>query len=110
MGDVLMMPVRWTDDRLDDLAKRVDEGFEKADKAFERLELAVGGIRDNEVKGLKRKLDEAHRLAGEREEQAQERAREERDRTTGLRYVLIGVAGTVVAGIMSSGVYILVVH
>jgi hypothetical protein len=43
---VVMMPREtWTDARLDDFAKRVDERFDSVDKRFDRLEADIREIR-----------------------------------------------------------------
>jgi hypothetical protein len=52
----------WTDERLDDLTKRVDKGFEQVDKRFEhvdkRFEEVKGEIRDLriEISGMQRTM------------------------------------------------------
>jgi len=41
-----MMPrENWTDDRLDDLSKKVDEGFDRVDKDIRELRGEVKGLR-----------------------------------------------------------------
>jgi tetrahydromethanopterin S-methyltransferase subunit G len=38
---VMMPREKWTDDRLDDLNKKVDDGFKKMDEQFSRLDKKI---------------------------------------------------------------------
>jgi hypothetical protein len=48
----------WNDDRLDEFRERVDDGFAKVDKRFERLELKV----DEGFAGVNTRFDALQRL------------------------------------------------
>jgi hypothetical protein len=48
----------WNDDRLDEFRERVDDGFAKVDKRFERLELKV----DDGFAGVNGRFDALQRL------------------------------------------------
>lgn len=48
----------WNDDRLDEFRERVDDGFAKVDKRFERLELKV----DEGFAGVNTRFDAMQRL------------------------------------------------
>ena len=43
---VMMPRERWTDERLDDLNKKVDDGFAKVDARFDRLEGRMDALTD----------------------------------------------------------------
>jgi hypothetical protein len=50
---VMMTPREtWTDERLDDLNKKVDEGFKKVDARFDRFETRM----DNDIRELRRMM------------------------------------------------------
>jgi tetrahydromethanopterin S-methyltransferase subunit G len=67
--DVMVPEERWTDDRLDDLNKKVDDGFEGVDKRFDKVDARFekvegkieGGIKElrSEMSG---RLDKVDRL------------------------------------------------
>jgi hypothetical protein len=40
-----MQRVAWTDERLDDLARRMDAGFERADRSFDRVDRDIRDLR-----------------------------------------------------------------
>jgi tetrahydromethanopterin S-methyltransferase subunit G len=44
---------RWTDERLDDLNKKVDDGFAKVDRRFDRLETRM----EMQFSGLNQRFD-----------------------------------------------------
>ena len=46
----------WTDERLDDLARRMDAGFERVDRDIRDLRGEIGGLR-HEMGGLRRDID-----------------------------------------------------
>jgi hypothetical protein len=48
----------WNDDRLDEFRERVDDGFAKVDKRFERIELKV----DEGFAGVNNRFDALQRL------------------------------------------------
>jgi hypothetical protein len=54
---VMMPRERWTDERLDDLNKKVDNGFAKVDKRFDRLEGRFDARMDKEFGELNQRFD-----------------------------------------------------
>jgi hypothetical protein len=46
------MRVNWTDDRLDNLSKQVDERFKQVDHRFDRVEADVRGLRGDTDRGF----------------------------------------------------------
>lgn len=40
-----MYRMAWTDERLDDLAQRMDAGFERVDRDIRELRMEIGGLR-----------------------------------------------------------------
>ena len=51
----------WTDDRLDYLNHRVDDGFAQVDKRFDRLESRIGNM-DARFEQMNDRMLELHRL------------------------------------------------
>jgi tetrahydromethanopterin S-methyltransferase subunit G len=50
---VVMTPSeKWTDERLDDLNKKVDDGFARVDNRFDRLEERIDGLNKTLIAGL----------------------------------------------------------
>ncbi len=44
----------WTDERMDDLSRHVDKGFERCDAAIERCDAAIGELRAEMREGFRR--------------------------------------------------------
>ena len=52
-----MMPrEKWTDDRLGDLNKKVDEGFARLDKRIDGLDKRINGL-DEDIKNLGKEMN-----------------------------------------------------
>jgi tetrahydromethanopterin S-methyltransferase subunit G len=77
-----MVREAWTDDRLDDLNKKVDQGFAKVDRRFESLE----GRMDTRFNSLEERLDARFGRIDERFE--------------ALNRTLIGSAAVIVAALL----------
>ena len=62
---VMMTPrEKWTDERLDDLNKKVDEGFTRMDTRFDRIEARS----DERFKEVNRRFDEVNARLGRLED------------------------------------------
>jgi hypothetical protein len=73
---VVMTPrEKWTDERLDDLNKKVDDGFARVDVRFNNLEARI----DSRFQGLEERIDA---------------------KFDGLNRTLIGSAGVIVAALI----------
>jgi len=77
----------WTDERLDDLTKRVDHGFEQVDKRFEQV--------DKKFEQVDRRFEQVHAsIDGLRSEM--------NERFDRLQLTLIAVGGTIAAALIAS--------
>jgi tetrahydromethanopterin S-methyltransferase subunit G len=54
---VMMPRERWTDDRLDDLNKKVDDGFQEVGARFDRLEARFEARMDKQFGELNQRFD-----------------------------------------------------
>jgi hypothetical protein len=88
----------WNDDRLDELNRRVDNGFAKVDKRFERVE--------GEMKAGFARVDKRFEQVASREEMGEVKGQLDRvnDRIDRIMYTMmatgVGVVGTVLAGVV----------
>lgn len=49
---VMMPREKWTDDRLDDLSKKVDDGFARLDRRIDRLDEDIKDLRRDMMAGF----------------------------------------------------------
>ncbi|HET7454056.1 MAG TPA: hypothetical protein VFJ76_00880 [Solirubrobacterales bacterium] len=83
---VVMTPrEKWTDERLDELKKSVDDGFARV---------------DGEIKDLRREMDERFDKVDARFDKVDERFDKIEDRFHALNRALMGVAGVIIAALI----------
>ena len=82
----------WTDERLDDLNKKVDDGFARVDRRFDRFEASVDKRFD--------KVDERFDKVDKRFEQVDARFETMIDRFDAMNRSLLGGMGLIIAALI----------
>jgi hypothetical protein len=88
----------WTDERLDDLARRMDAGFVRLDRDLRDLRAEIGGLRvemRQEIGGLRQEMGQE--VGGLRQEIASLRGTMNRF-GIGIMVALVGMIAAIVAG------------
>ena len=106
---VVMAPrEKWTDERLDDLNKKVDKGFEETKAEFKdvRREMKEGFARvDGEIKGLRQEMDSRFDKVDARFDKVNERLDKITDRFLDLNRVVIGGTLAIIATLIGGQVF-----
>jgi len=88
---------KWTDERLDDLNKKVDKGFEEMREGFARV--------DADIKELRRETDKRFDKVDKRFDKVDARFDKLNDRFDRLGQILIGGAIAIIVALIGSSAF-----